>query len=89
MVLDRLCSGASSLLAPGGMFLLVQSALCGVPETIHRLRAEGLEAVEVARRQETFGPVMLARAGEMEDQGLISPAQRYEDLVVIRACRVE
>jgi release factor glutamine methyltransferase len=89
MVLDRLCSGVFSLLAPGGMLLLVQSALCGVPETIRRLRAEGLEAVEIARRQEAFGPVMLARIDELENRGLIRPGQRYEDLVVIRACRAE
>lgn len=86
-VLDRLCAGAPALLAPGGTLLLVQSALCGVQGTIRRLRAEGLEAAEAVRRQEVFGPVMSARAGRLEHRGLIRPAQRYEDLVVIRARR--
>lgn len=89
MVLDRLCSGVVSVLAPGGTLLLVQSALCGVQDTIGRLRAEGLEAMEIARRQEAFGPVMSARVDWLEDQGLIGTGQRYEDLVVIRACRVQ
>ena len=88
-VLDRLCSGVPSLLAPGGTLLLVQSALCGVQDTICRLRAEGLDAAEIARRQEAFGPVMSAYALRLEDRGLIGPGQRYEDLVVIRACRVQ
>jgi release factor glutamine methyltransferase len=71
------------------MLLLVQSALCGVQSTIDHLRSEGLKAAVVARRQEVFGPVMRARAGELEGCGLIRPGQRYEDLVVIRADRTE
>jgi release factor glutamine methyltransferase len=88
-VLDRLCCAVPSLLAPDGTLLLVQSALCGVQETICRLREEGLDAAEIARRQEAFGPVMSAHAGWLEDRGLIGPGQRYEDLVVIRACHVQ
>jgi release factor glutamine methyltransferase len=89
VVLDRLCSAVPSLLAPGGMLLLVHSALCGVQDTIFRLRAEGLDVAEIARRQEAFGPVMSAHAVQLEDRGMIGPGQRYEDLVVIRACRVQ
>jgi release factor glutamine methyltransferase len=89
VVLDRLCSAVPSLLAPGGVLLLVQSALSGVQDTICRLRAQGLDAAEVARRQEAFGPVMSAHAVRLEERGLIGPGQRYEDLVVIRACRVQ
>jgi release factor glutamine methyltransferase len=86
-VLDRLCCAAPPLLAPGGMLLLVQSALCGVQATIERLRSQRLRAAVVARRQEPFGPVMRARADDLERCGLIGPEQRYEDLVVIRAER--
>jgi release factor glutamine methyltransferase len=89
LVLDRLCSSAPPLLAPGGMLLLVQSALCGVQNTIDLLRSGGLKAAVVAQRRETFGPVMRNIAGELERQGLIRPEQRYEDLVVIRADRIE
>jgi release factor glutamine methyltransferase len=86
-VLDRLCSTAPPLLAPGGMLLLVQSALCGIQATIERLRLQRLRVAVVARRQEPFGPVMLAKAAHLERCGLIGPEQRYEDLVVIRAER--
>ena len=86
-VLDRVCSAAPPLLAPGGMLLLVQSALCGVEATVERLRSQRLRVAVVARRQESFGPVMRARADHLERCGLIGPEQRYEDLVVIRADR--
>ncbi|HZE30183.1 MAG TPA: HemK2/MTQ2 family protein methyltransferase [Actinoallomurus sp.] len=86
-VLDRLCCAAPPLLAPGGMLLLVQSALCGVQATVERLRSQRLRVAVVARRQEPFGPVMRARAAHLERRGLIGPEQRYEDLVVIRAER--
>jgi release factor glutamine methyltransferase len=38
-----------------------------------------------ARRRQPFGPVMMARARDLEQDGLICPEQRYEELVVIRA----
>jgi len=88
-VLDRLCSTAPQLLAPGGMLLLVQSALCGIQDTTDRLRSQGLKAAVVTWRQEPFGPVMRARAADLERHGLIRPGQRYENLVVIRADRVK
>jgi release factor glutamine methyltransferase len=69
------------------MLLLVQSALCGVEATVERLRSQRLRVTVVARRQESFGPVMRARADHLERRGLIGPEQRYEDLVVIRADR--
>jgi release factor glutamine methyltransferase len=86
-VLDRLCTAAPALLAPGGMLLLVQSALCGVEATADRLRSAGLRVTVGARRREPFGPVMNAIAAQLEDRGIIDPKQRYEELVVIRADR--
>jgi release factor glutamine methyltransferase len=88
-VLDRLCSAAPPLLAPGGTLLMVQSVLCGVEATTERLRSAGLRVTVGARRQEPFGPVMSAHADRLEDRGVIGPKQRYEELVVIRADRVE
>jgi release factor glutamine methyltransferase len=84
-VLDGVCTAAPSLLAPGGIVLIVQSALCGTSGTLNRLRAAGLHASVIARRREPFGPVMRARAAQLEGRGLIWPSQRYEELVVIRA----
>src|SRR3569833_638513 len=87
--LDRLCHSAPPLLAPGGMLLVVQSALSGVPDTLEGLRSAGLKTSVIARRRAEFGPVLRARATQLEGRGLIGPSQRYEELVVIRADRVE
>lgn len=83
-VLDRICDGVVSALAPGGRVLLVFSSLCGTHEVLARLEAAGLEAEVVARRGQPFGPVMTARAALLEERGLIEPGQRFEELVVVR-----
>ncbi|MGK5556610.1 HemK2/MTQ2 family protein methyltransferase [Actinomadura kijaniata] len=88
-LLDRICEQAPRHLAEGGMLLVVQSALSGVAPTLAALRGQGLKASVVARRTEPFGPVMRGRAAELEARGLIAPGQRHEELVVIRADRVE
>jgi release factor glutamine methyltransferase len=85
--LDRLCAVAPMLLAPGGILLTVHSALCGVDRTLHQLRGGGLKASVVARADEPFGPVLRARAELLREQGLLSPDQRTEELVVIRGDR--
>jgi release factor glutamine methyltransferase len=86
-LLDRLCRDVPSVLAPGGAVLLVHSALCGVEATRSALERAGLRARVVARTRQPFGPVMLARARWLEDQGLIGPGQREEELVVVRGER--
>jgi release factor glutamine methyltransferase len=87
MILDRICHRAPAMLAPGGTFLLVHSALCGPSITVRRLVEGGLDADVIARRAESFGPVMHARASWLESQRLIRRGQRQEELVVIRAHR--
>ncbi|WP_433336540.1 HemK2/MTQ2 family protein methyltransferase [Spirillospora sp. CA-294931] len=86
-VLDRLCALAPRHLAPGGIMLMVHSALCGAGKTVRTLRDQGLNATVVARAREPFGPVMRARAAALEEGALIERGQRHEDLVVIRAER--
>lgn len=86
-VLDRLCREAPLLLAPGGVLLVVFSAVCGVDETVRRLDGAGLKAAVVARQVEPFGPVMSARVELLEDRELIAFGQRHEELVVVRAGR--
>jgi release factor glutamine methyltransferase len=85
--LDRLCAHAFDLLLPGGILLLVHSALCGVDTTLRQLRDSGLKASVVARHLEPFGPVLRSRVDFLEDNGLIEPGQRHEELVVIRGDR--
>jgi release factor glutamine methyltransferase len=87
LVLDRLCAVAPLLLAPGGTLLTVHSALCDVDKTVHELRGGGLKAAVVARAMEPFGPVMRRRAARLHDQGLLAPAARCEELVVVRGDR--
>lgn len=84
-ILDRICAGAPAHLAPGGVLLLVFSTLCEGTPTVGRLQDAGLDAAVIGRSVQPFGPVMTARAGLFEERGLISPAQRYEELVVVRA----
>lgn len=85
--LDRLCAAAPELLTDDGVLLLVHSALCGVERTLRELRGRGLRAAVAQRRRQPFGPVLHAHARWLEEQGLVSPGQREEELVVIRAVR--
>ena len=87
-LLDPLCANAAQLLTPGGMLLIVHSEVCGIEKTLDKLRCAGLKAAIVARRVEPFGPIMRQRIALLERQGLIQPGQRHEELVVIRADRV-
>ncbi|MEV7178974.1 HemK2/MTQ2 family protein methyltransferase [Kitasatospora sp. NPDC093679] len=86
-LLDRICADAPALLAPGGVLLVVQSALAGVPATCAALARAGLRVGIAARLRQPFGPVMTARAGWFEERGLIPPGQREEELVVVRGVR--
>ncbi len=84
-VLNRLCDEAPKVLAPGGVLLMVFSALSGVDAVLDRLVESGLSPTLVARRRQPFGPVLTERAAMLESRGLIEPGHRYEELVVVRA----
>ncbi|MFD5825038.1 HemK2/MTQ2 family protein methyltransferase [Lentzea sp. NPDC060358] len=88
-LLDPLCAGVRDLLVPGGVLLVVHSALCGVDTTLRQLRDSGLKASVVQRRRIPFGPVMRGRIDHLERNGLIEPGERHEELVVIRGDRPE
>jgi release factor glutamine methyltransferase len=83
-VLDRICADAPPMLNPGGLLLLVFSALCDVDRTLVQLGQAGLDASVVSRTMEPFGPVMTSRAPLLEARGVIEPGQRHEELVVVR-----
>ncbi|MFH9980063.1 HemK2/MTQ2 family protein methyltransferase [Streptomyces sp. NPDC017179] len=90
LVLDRICRDAPPLLRPGGVLLVVHSALSDPGLSLHRLRAAGLEAAVVRRRRIAFGPVLRSRRGWLRERGLLSAAEaadEKEELVVIRAER--
>ncbi|HKS48620.1 MAG TPA: methyltransferase [Amycolatopsis sp.] len=87
--LDVLCERAVDLMTPGGTMLVVHSDICGVALTCESLRETGLKSSVVARAVEPFGPVLAERAAYLTEAGFIEPGQRYEELVVIRADRIE
>jgi release factor glutamine methyltransferase len=84
-VLDRICREAPSRLRPGGVLLIVHSALSDPGRTVERLRAAGLKAAVTRRRRINFGPVLRARQDWLRERGLLSPAEQKEELVVVRA----
>jgi len=86
-LLDPLCRQAPQMLAPGGLLVLVHSAVCGVTITLDQLREVGMRAEVVARRTQPFGPVMRGRAAALRAAGLVRPQQQEEELVVIRGER--
>jgi release factor glutamine methyltransferase len=85
LLLDRICAEAPAHLQPGGALLLVHSSLCGEAETLRRLRAGGLEPEVLERRRGPLGPLLHARARELEARGLLEPGVREEELLVLRA----
>jgi release factor glutamine methyltransferase len=87
VVLDRICAEAPARLRPGGRLLLVHSSLCGTELTLDRLRAAGLEARVARRERGPLGPLMMARAEELERRGLLEPGRRDEEIVVLEALR--
>lgn len=87
LLLDRICRDAPALLRPGGVLLMVHSALSGPDRTLELLRAAGLKASVVRRRWIAFGPVLRSRVDWLRRRGLLAPAEDREELVVIRAER--
>jgi len=85
LVLDRICAEAPPLLRPGGVLLVVHSALSDPGRTLGHLRGAGLKASVTRRRRIPFGPVLRSREGWLRDHGLLSARERNEELVVVRA----
>lgn len=84
VLIDRVCAEAGRVLAPGGVLLLVQTAVVGVDRTLDGLAAAGLEPSVVARKTIGFGPVMRRRAALLVERGMIRPGQEHEEVVVVR-----
>ncbi len=84
-LIDRIAADAVRHLRPGGTLLLVQSSLCGVEPTLEQIERTGLEARVEARRRGPLGPLLTARARDLEERGLLRPGEREEELVVVRA----
>ncbi|MGW2958720.1 HemK2/MTQ2 family protein methyltransferase [Streptomyces sp. NPDC001220] len=87
LLLDRICRRAHTSLRPGGVLLLVHSALCGIAPTLACLERSGLEARVTDRRLVPFGPVLRSRGPWLREQGLVDAGEEKEELVIIRAER--
>ncbi|MEU1271548.1 HemK2/MTQ2 family protein methyltransferase [Streptomyces sp. NPDC005799] len=85
LVVDRICREAPDLLRPGGVLLMVHSALSGPDRTLDRLRTAGLKAAVTGRRRIALGPVLRTRERWLRKQGLLSAAEEKEELVIVRA----
>ena len=83
VLLDRLIDAAPAHLAPGGVLLVTHSTVCGEEATLARMRAAGLRPVVAERRHGELGPLLAARAPELEARGLLAPGERGEDLLVV------
>jgi release factor glutamine methyltransferase len=87
-LIDRVIDEAPARLRPRGLLLVVQSSVTGVNATMERLVGAGLGEVKVVeRRRGPLGPLLAARATELERRGLLRPGEREEDIVAIRARR--
>jgi release factor glutamine methyltransferase len=84
-ILDRLCAEAASHLAIGGVLLVVHSSLCDTEATLGALTASGLRTEVVARHRGALGPLLRARAPQLEARGLLAAGVREEDVVIVRA----
>ncbi|TFV33480.1 methyltransferase domain-containing protein [Streptomyces sp. T1317-0309] len=84
-ILDRICGEVPQALRPGGVLLMVQSALSRPEETLLQLNGSGLAAAVSDRIDIPFGPVLRSRLAWLRDRRLVSPQEMLEELVIIRA----
>ena len=84
-LVDRFAAEAAGHLTPGGTVLMVVSSLTGERETLDSLAAGGLAAEVAARHRGPLGPLVSARAEELERRGLLAPGEREEEMLVIEA----
>jgi release factor glutamine methyltransferase len=85
VLLDRICREAADHLRPGGVLLLVHSSVIGEQDTLRALRASGRAATVLERRRGPLGPLLSARAPELEAKGMLAPGERTEELLVVGA----
>jgi len=83
VLLDRLIDAAPAHLASGGVLLVTHSSVNGEEATVERMRAAGLEPSVAERRRGALGPLLAARAPQLERRGLLEPGERSEDLLVV------
>lgn len=84
-VIDRICAATPALLRPGGVLLMVHSAMCGAQETLELLSRHGMSAQVTERASVPWGPVLRSRRAWLREQGLAEGDDEREELVIVRA----
>ncbi|WEH38276.1 methyltransferase [Streptomyces sp. NBC_01218] len=84
-LVDRICDAAPDALKPGGLLLMVHSALSDPEASLRRLERAGLSASISDRLSIPFGPVLRGRLGWLRERGLLPVGQSTEELVIVRA----
>jgi release factor glutamine methyltransferase len=82
-LLDRLIDAAPAHLTPGGVLLVTHSSVNGEQRTLDRMRAAGLEPAVSERRTGELGPLLAARAPQLERKGLLARGARDEEVLVL------
>ena len=82
-LLDRIIEAAPAHLNPGGVLMVTHSSINGEETSLERMRAAGLEAGVLDRVPGPLGPLLMARAPELERRGLLSPGARAEELLIV------
>ncbi len=84
-LVDHVCDAAPRALRPGGVLLMVHSALCDADATLERLAGLGMQAEVTDREFIPFGPVLRSRRTWLRRRGLLRDDENREELVVVRA----
>lgn len=87
-VIDRIIDGAPAHLNRGGRLLLVHSSVCGIEETVQRMRAAGLAPRVIESTTGPLGPMLRERAGRLHRAGLLQDT-RSEQVAVIEGSLVD
>ncbi|MFD6425277.1 HemK2/MTQ2 family protein methyltransferase [Streptomyces sp. NPDC060198] len=86
-LIDRICDAAPLVLRPGGLLLMVHSALSDPDKSVRRIEEAGMSASVTDRMAIPFGPVTRGRLSWLRDRGLLPADAHTEELVIIRARR--
>jgi release factor glutamine methyltransferase len=84
LILDRLLDEAPAHLKPGGVLLVVHSEVCGFDATTSAMERAGLKVDVALRHRGPLGPLMTERVRHLEQQALLTPGRREEDVMVLR-----
>jgi release factor glutamine methyltransferase len=81
--IDRIIDAAPDHLAPGGILLLIHSAVCDVRTTLDRLAAAGLQPALRARHRGRLGPLLATKKDLLFSTGRLHRQGDEEDVLIV------